>query len=129
VVAVLALLVVPVARDRDSFPLSRYPMYAGTRPDADVFATATGRRADGRVRSLSPHAIAGTDDPLIAMARVRSAISAGRAGELCADIAARVPPDVVAVEVVEERHDLVAQVSGETSLLDREIHARCQADR
>jgi hypothetical protein len=35
------------------------------------------------------------------------------------------PPDTATIDVVTERHDVVAQVEGASSLLDRTVHASC----
>jgi hypothetical protein len=42
---------------------------------------------------------------------------------------AGLPDDAVAIEVVTERHDVVARVSGAASLLERTVHARCEIER
>jgi hypothetical protein len=119
------VLVSPALRDHDSFPLSRYPIYATARPREATFVTARGERADGSASRLSIDVIARTDDPLIAASRVAGAVAAGRADELCMEIAARAPIDLVAVVVVRERHDVVKGAKGEESLLRREQLARC----
>jgi hypothetical protein len=128
VIAVLAAVASSTLRDRDSFPLSTYPMYATARGEIVDLATAVGFDATGIELRLSMATIAETDDPLIAESRVDRAIAAGRAGELCAEIAARAHGrGVVTVEVVEERHDVVARTEGRASLLERTVHARCAA--
>lgn len=121
----LMVLIWPILRDRDSFPLSTYPVYSSVRPDVATFATAHGERADGSMRRLSMDVIARTDDPLIAASRLSDAVGAGRADEACGAIAARVPADVVAVVVVRERHDVVAAARGDDSMLESEVLARC----
>ena len=104
-------------------------MYADTRGEVVVIATAVGVDAQGELHRLSLPAIARTDDPLIAEARVDQAIRQGRAADLCAEIARRVASGLSAVEVVEERHNVVARASGHPSLLGRVVHARCAVDR
>jgi hypothetical protein len=121
----IVVLVSPVLRDRDSFPLSTYPVYSSVRPAVATFATAHGERADGSMRRLSMDVIARTDDPLIAASRLSDAVGAGRADEACAAIAARAPDDVVAVVVVRERHNVVAAARGDDSVLESEELARC----
>jgi hypothetical protein len=74
---------------------------------------------------LSIDVIARTDDPLIAASRLADAIAAGRADDVCAQIAARAPSEVVSVVVVRERHDVVDGARGEDSLLHREQLAQC----
>ena len=125
VVVGTVVLISPALRDHDSFPLSTYPIYASARPREATFVTAHGERADGSAHQLSINVIARTDDPLIAASRLADAVAAGRADELCVEIAARAPSDVVAVVVVRERHDVVDGARGEDSLLQREQLARC----
>jgi len=123
--AVLVAVAWPVVRGHDSFPLSTYPMYAETRDDVVSISTAVGVDASGARRRLSLRAIADTDDPLIAESAVDDAVRRGEAGALCAEIAARVPDDLERVEVVAERHDVVARAAGRPSLLDRSVRASC----
>ena len=123
---VLLAVVSPALRDRDSFPLSTYPMYARARSDTASFSTVVGVDDRGERRSLSLPVIADTDDPLIGHARVEQAIADAAAPALCADVAARVSSDVDRVEVVTEQHDLVALISGDDSLLGRNVHATCE---
>lgn len=126
VVVAVAVLVSPALRDHDSFPLSTYPVYASARSREATFVTARGQRADGSARRLSIDVIARTDDPLIAASRMADSVAAGRAGELCTEIASRAPSDVVAVIVVRERHDVVDGARGDDSLLSREQLVRCE---
>jgi hypothetical protein len=124
----VGILVLPAIRSRDSFPLSTYPMYASARGREATFSTVVGVDSDGKVRRLSMQQIARTDDPLITHQRVRDEIRGGRAGELCIDVAAQVTSEeIVAVEVVEERHDIVLPVEERSSQLARVVHARCAA--
>lgn len=125
VVGVLAAMASPVLRDRDSFPLSTYPMYAGATPRVIGFATAVGYDATGAERRLSLGAIARTDDALIAQSAVRAAIAQGRADAFCAEVAGRVERGIVRVEVVEERHDVIAWARRDPSLEVRAVRAAC----
>jgi hypothetical protein len=129
VVACVGAVIAPVVRNRDSFPLSTYPMYAGRGTRIETLATAVGIDASGAERRLSLASVAATDDPLIAESLVSAAIGAGRADALCTQIAARVRGPLVRVEVVEERHDLVARAKHEASLLERHVHAACEVPR
>ena len=126
-VAAAAILAVisPALRDRDSFPLSTYPIYASTRSRTATFATAFGETKGGTERRLTMEVIAATDDPLIAESRVADAIAAGHAEDLCAEIARRAPIDVDTVVVASERYDVVTAARGDPSLEARTVHARC----
>jgi hypothetical protein len=131
-VLVLGALVAPVVVDRDGFPLSTYPMYSRARGDAVTFATAQAVDAAGATSTLTLAVIGDSDDPLIVAGELRDAIRDGRAAEQCQDIATRaarwgdLPAGAIAVEVVTERHDVVARVEGGSSLLERTVHASCE---
>ena len=133
--AVVGALVAPVALDRDGFPLSTYPMYSSARGDQVTLATAQAVDAEGGASTLTLGVIGESDDPLVVAGELRDAIGDGRARQRCEDIAGRaarwdgLPRDTVAIEVVTERHDVVAQVEGSDSLVDRTVHARCEVSR
>lgn len=125
--AFLALLVSPVVRDSDGVPLSSYPMYATPRSGEVAFVIARGVDAEAGVVRLSIEQAAATSDPLIAETRLRNEVTAGRAADLCREIATRVADiGLVRVELRLERHDVVAQVQGRASLLASETVAECE---
>lgn len=131
---VLAALVGPVVIDRDSFPLSTYPMYSRARSSESTIVTAQGLRDDGTRRTLTPTLIGGSDDPLIVVGELRAALAAGRGDERCATIAARVGgrpslDDLDTIEIVSERHDTVRRTLGENSLIERSTRAECAVPR
>lgn len=127
--AVVAVLFVPVLTDRDSFPLSVYPMYASARSDESNIVLAVGVDAQGERRELSLALIGDSDDPLVVAGELRTAIAVGRADDRCVEIAARLETsgadDVVAIEVATERHNTVQRTMGEASLIGRTVHATC----
>lgn len=123
---VLIALISPAVRDRDSFPLSTYPMYATARGDVVVLSTAVGIDHRSATRRLSMRTIARSDDPLVAESLVRNAIDDGGADALCHEIAGRVDDEIVGVQVVEERHDLDRFPAGDRSLIRRRVHATCE---
>jgi len=129
VVLVVAAVVAPAVRDRASFPLSTYPIYADSRPRSVTLNVAVGIGRDGSTRPLSLDAIADTDDPLIAQSTLDRAVSSGRAEELCLIIATRAGPEVESVEIARERHDLIDRVLDEDSLRSRDLLARCEVIR
>ncbi|MEM1335790.1 MAG: hypothetical protein AAGG08_20270 [Actinomycetota bacterium] len=127
---VVALLFVPVALDRDDFPLATYPMYSRARAEVTSIVTAVGVATDGGERRLGLRAIGATDDPLIAAGELRSAIRAGDADRRCSEIAGRVDdPAVVSVLVVTERHDVVEHVRSGDGFEERIVHASCPVAR
>ncbi len=133
-VVLIVVGVVPLALDRDSFPLSTYPMFSSRRTTAEPVDTAVGITADGSVARLSPTMIAGTDEIIIATVTVGKALADGTAAELCSDIAGRISGSnltsgegrIVAVEVVTERFDAVQWYDGDRTPLQRTVHARCE---
>ncbi|MBL8777250.1 MAG: hypothetical protein JNK12_15010 [Acidimicrobiales bacterium] len=134
-VAVVATLVVPVALDHDSFPLSTYPMYSQARSDRVTLPTALGISDDGAAARLSLDLIGASDDPLVVAGELREAIARGTVDERCHEIARRVGTEgaanptgerIVAVEIVLEHHDVVDQAMGDPPPLRREPLARCE---
>ncbi len=122
---VVVLVLSPAVTSRDSFPISTYPMYAFERSRVERFEAVLGEAADGTLEPISARVAVGTIDPLIAEARVAAAIRTGTAGALCVDVAHRVEPGPRHVLVVHEVHDVVLRASGEPSLRERVVHARC----
>jgi len=127
---VIVLMVLPVVIDRDSFPLSTYPMYSSARSEEVTIPTAVGVDQRGGEHRLTLQVIGASDDPLIVAGELRTAIAQDRADERCRAIAERASSslaelDLVRIEVVMERHDVVAQVAGDPSLLERTVHAEC----
>ena len=134
IVAVLLVVgVVPLVLDRDSFPLSTYPMFSSRRSTAESVDTAVAVDAAGALQRLGPERIAGTDEIILATATVGGAIAAGTTDALCREIAGRVasvgPPSAVAVEVVTERFDALDWYDGDREPLQRDVHATCPVER
>ncbi|TML18616.1 MAG: hypothetical protein E6G39_02865 [Actinobacteria bacterium] len=133
-VSALALVFSPVLRpsQRDSYPLSTYPMFSDDLGRESALPTAVGVTADGRVRRLSPELISGGYEPVRAYATVQASIANGDTAQLCSEIAQRAvdhrTPDVIAIEVVTEVHDVVTWFEGQKEPLQRIVHARCSLD-
>lgn len=134
-VAVVVALVVPVALDHDSFPLSTYPMYSQARSDRVTLPTALGIADDGAAARLSLGLIGDSDDPLVVAGELREAIARGTVDERCDEIARRVGADgattpsggrLVAIEIVLEHHDVVDQAMGDPPPLRSELLTRCE---
>jgi hypothetical protein len=129
---VVGALVAPVVLDRDSLPLSTYPMYSRARGEEVTLPTAQAVDTAGRRSSLTLQVIGASDDPLIVAGELRTAIRDDLADRRCAEIAGRaatwseLPDTAVGIEVVTERHDVVARAGGEPSLLRRTVHASCE---
>jgi hypothetical protein len=125
--------VVPLALDRDSFPISTYPMFSTRRTTSESVDTAVALDASGRIERLGPERIAGTDEIILATATVGGSIAAGTTDELCAEIAERVasvgPDTAVTVAVVTERFDAVAWYDGDHEPLARTVHSECPVPR
>jgi hypothetical protein len=132
-VAALALVFSPVLRpsQRDSYPLSTYPMFSYNRGRESALPTAVGVTLGGQVRRLSPELISGGYEPVRAFATVEASIGKGDTAELCEEIAERTVKnrdDLVAIEVVTEVHDVVAWFDGHKEPSQRIVHARCPLD-
>jgi hypothetical protein len=129
---VVVLGVLPLVLDRDSYPLSTYPMFARDRPRENAVTTAV-LVVDGGVRRLDPELIAATDEVILAVATVVDAVDRGTAGALCAEIAGRVRSSgrladgsaPAAVEVVTEWYDAVAYFASDRRPMRRVVHERC----
>jgi hypothetical protein len=130
-VAALALVFSPVLRpsQRDSYPLSTYPMFSYDRGRESALPTAVGVTVDGQLRRLSPELISGGYEPVRAFATVEASIGNGDTAALCREIAERTiksrAGDLVAIEVVTEVHDVVAWFEGQKEPSQRIVHARC----
>jgi hypothetical protein len=130
-VAALALVFSPVLRpsQRDSYPLSTYPMFSYDRGRESALPTAVGVTVDGQLRRLSPELISGGYEPVQAFATVEASIENGDTADLCHEIAERTAKsragDLVAIEVVTEVHDVVASFEGDKEPSQRIVHARC----
>jgi len=133
-VAALALVFSPVLRpsQRDSYPLSTYPMFSYDRGRESALPTAVGVTGEGQLRRLSPELISGGYEPVRAFATVEASIANGDTPELCLEIAERASKsrasDLVAIEVVTEVHDVVAWFEGQKEPSQRIVHARCPID-
>ena len=88
-VAIVGVGVVPFVLDRDSFPLSTFPMFAADIDRTQSVDTAVAVDAGGGVIRLTPAEIGGTTVVNQAASVVTTAIVGGRADELCTTIAGR----------------------------------------
>jgi hypothetical protein len=120
--------------DRDSYPISTYPMFARDRGRVRSYATVVGVRAGGEIERLSPEAIAGTREPVQAAETVIREVRRGHAAALCDDVAARVAgrdgdAEPRSLEVVTETYDVLAYFDGRTEPEQRVVHATCDVAR
>lgn len=128
-VAVVVAMLAPTFLwpERDSYPLSTYPMFASNRGPVSGLTNVAGIGAGGEVHRLSAREVTGTDEVMLAVATVVRAVNEGRAEELCAAVAAGVDrPEVMAVEVRTERVDSVAWLEGDREPESVTVHARCE---
>jgi hypothetical protein len=128
--AAVALVCSPLLwpTDRDSFPLSTYPMFAHDRPRVLELTTAVGVGPDGDAEFLSPELLAGTREPVQASVTVTDDVRAGRADALCAEIAQRLwrrGSALTRVDVITSRYDAVAWFGGDKEPLAHTVHATC----
>jgi len=133
----LALVIVVVAMawpalrrpPTDGYPLSTYPMFSSDRGPWSEVVTVVGRDPDGAVVRLSPRAIGGTDEPMVAIRTAAIAVGGGHADTYCDEVAGRLGahPVVVELEVVTERHHAVEYFTAGEDPRERRVHARCAA--
>jgi hypothetical protein len=134
-VVVVALMLAPSVsvRPSDDFPLSTYPMFAVDRGRRSAFSTAVGVTDDGTRLRLSPHLLAGTEEPILAVRIARQMTNRDPDG-WCLEIATRVarsnpgPTDdpVVEIEVVTETHDVIATLLDDAPPVGVLTHATCE---
>lgn len=131
----LGAVAAPGFRDphADGYPLSTYPMFSQRRGRIHEVTSARAVATDGTQARVPPRYIANAET----MQAVRTLSSALRAGDraalrLCRAIAsrlrdARAPAlrDAVRVELVSERVDAIAYLSGHAEPLARHVHASC----
>ncbi len=127
VVAVVAPAAWPGAED--DFPLSTYPMFTAERERVVDLDTAVRIDGDRRER-LSPEAIAGTDEPVLAASTVSRAVAGGPAAvrRLCAAVAARLDGSGI-VQIRTETHDTVAFLRDGAPPLAVQVHGDCPVER
>ncbi len=131
VVSVAAIVVVlsPAWVERDSYPLSTYPMFSYRRDRTAVVDTAVGYDAAGQRVRLTPTIIAGGSEVIHAAVTVSTAIAQGDTDALCREMAARVRsrrPPLVRIEVVSETHDVVTYFEGDKTPASVMVHASCE---
>lgn len=125
-IGLLIALISPAVRDRDGLPLSTFPMYAATRAEESTFITATGVDASGAPVTLSALMISGSRDRLIAQSFLNDAVRRGDEASICRDIADRLDASVRGVKIATERHNTIARLRGDDSLVERTVLAECE---
>jgi hypothetical protein len=127
IVAVIG--VVPLVLDRDSYPLSTYPMFSSRRTSIEPVHTAVLVDSDGTIDRLSPTQISGNDEVIIAAQLVYESIGHDGGVILCDDIARRIGganTEGSTVEIVTERFDAIDWYEGRRSPISRVVHATCR---
>jgi hypothetical protein len=123
--------VVPLALDRDSFPLSTYPMFSSRRSSTETVDTAIVVDAAGDVIRIDPRDIAGTDEVILAAVTVSDALRDDTAVALCRDIVTRLDtrlPEGAIVRIVTEKYDAIEWYGGDRTPLSTIVHADCAGD-
>jgi hypothetical protein len=126
---VLVVGVVPLALDRDSFPLSTYPMFSSRRTSTESVETAIIVDASGRITRIDPSDIAGTDEVILAAVTVSDALRDETTDLLCQDIVERLGDRLSAaaqVQIVTEVYDAIEWYRGERTPLSTVVHTDCQ---
>src|SRR5690349_16788454 len=107
-VAAIGVVLAPAWIERDSYPLSTYPMFSYRRERVEIVDTAVGYDVTGARVRLTPTLIAGGSEVIHAAVTVSTAIVRGDTDVLCAEIAARAAarkPALRRIEIVSETHD------------------------
>lgn len=123
--------VVPLALDRDSFPLSNYPMFSSRRGSTETVDTAILVDASDGITRIAPRDIAGTDEVILAAVTVSDALRDATADLLCRDIVDRLGvrlPEGGEVRIVTETFDAIEWYQGDRTPLSTVVHAECGSD-
>jgi hypothetical protein len=124
--AVVLAVASPIQTQRDSFPLSTYPMFARERTSTEPVDTVVAIVDDAIVR-LDPDLISGGPEVVTAAVHVSREVREGRATELCAAVADRDDHRADRYEVTTELYDSVEWFSSANRIaLERIVHARCE---
>lgn len=127
---ILAVIgVVPIVLDRDSYPLSTYPMFSSRRTAVEPVHTAVLVGIDGSTMRLSPTQISGNDEVIIAGQIVYRSIGRDGGAVLCDDIARRIQDprnEGATIEIVTEKYDAIAWYEGRRSPISRVVHSSCR---
>ena len=129
VVAIAVTLVVlsPAFHERDSYPLSTYPMFSYPRSSEAAVDTAVGLTRAGEQVRLSPSMIGGSTEVIHAAQTVSKAIRSGDVAVLCGEIAARAAAqvDLVAIQVVTETYGVIEYFEKTEVPRRVVVHAQC----
>ncbi len=128
-VVMVGLTLAPAVRERDSFPLSNYPMFSTvrTRPWISV---VVGRDAQGNQWPIPPRLVANAE-VMQAAQTISNAVKRGRAQALCERMAARIAdePDwqgVVEVEVQSRQFDPRTYFTSPTGRVPTKVRTRAR---
>jgi hypothetical protein len=120
--------------DRDSFPISSYPMFARPRGQPTLYA-AIGRDATGGESRL-PASVVGSSEVLQTKVLIERSVQGGAPAmkSLCGNIAERVAaaPDaarLLSIELVRRRYDPIAYFVSGPSPIEQERLMSCKVPR
>lgn len=121
--------------ERDSFPLSTYPMFSRKRERVRV-DQALGVKRTGQAVALPPWIVARTDEVMLANATIRRAVRSGRRPlkRFCRRIAKRVAADeslagVVRIEIASVSYDPIRYFTDGPAPLQKRTRQRCRVAR
>jgi hypothetical protein len=122
-------------RNRDSFPLSSYPMFARRQPTPTLVQYFLIAHAEGFRMSISPELV-GSDEVLQAQATIRKAVRGGRRAvvALCDQVAARVAREAAfeparSVRLIKGRYNAVDYLSGAEDAGSETVLLGCRIPR
>jgi hypothetical protein len=130
-VGMIGLTLAPGVSQRDSFPLSNYPMFSTAQPRPWI-SVVVARDAEGNQRPIPPPLVANAE-VMQAVQTIANAVKRGQAKSLCERVAARIADepdwqDAVEVQVQSRQFDPLAyftQPEGREPLRVRR-RARCR---
>jgi hypothetical protein len=134
--ALVCAVLYPLQTDpqRDSFPLSTYPMFTNQNPPGVAIDHVVGV-GDGHSQAIPPGLVAG-GEVLQAKAAITAQLTRGRPGAvaLCRDVAQRVARDedfawVQQLEVRSDSYQVLGYFSSTRRPLKSNVHARCKVER
>lgn len=128
--ALVALLILsPLVRGVDDFPLSTYPMFSSKRPAWAWVSRAVALDAAGQAQPLSPSLVA-SGEPMQAVATLRRTFARGKTASaaLCTEIAGRVAksrPGAVKVRLDQAEVSVLGWFAGNREPRSVYLRAEC----
>lgn len=131
---VIGAMLYPLVPNRDSYPLSNYPMFSTNKPSQAKVFHVVGFSSQGRHRPIEPDFL-GTDEVMQAFQTVRLAARGGRdrSEALCRRVASELTTheayrDLTHLEVRIDHFDTIAYWKGDRTPSETRVIARCPVE-